>query len=74
MNRSTYQTSVRLSARWLGLVMLLLLPLALAWAVGAAGSPALAPMGPAALRSAEICNLFGGNFPVTEAEIGRAHV
>jgi len=68
MNGSFYHASVRRGARWLGLVLLLLLPLALAWAVGAAGPAALGAVGPPSpLRSAQICNLVGGNFPVTEA-------
>jgi hypothetical protein len=68
MNRSTFQALVRRGARWLGLVLLLLLPLALAWAAGAAGPPASGSLEPPSpLRSAEICNLVGGNFPVTEA-------
>jgi hypothetical protein len=48
-------------------MLLLLLPLALAWGVGAAGPPASAPMGPAALRYTDTCNRVGDNFPVTEA-------
>ncbi|MBM3136049.1 MAG: hypothetical protein FJZ89_12365, partial [Chloroflexi bacterium] len=68
MNVSPSQTRIRLGARWLGLVLLLLLPLALAWAVGAAGPPEAQPAGAAPpLRSAQICNLVGGNFAVTDA-------
>jgi hypothetical protein len=68
MNKLPCQAGVHLGVRWLGLALLLLLPLALAWGVGAAGPPASGSVGPVPLlRYADTCNLVGGNFPVTEA-------
>jgi PKD repeat protein len=69
MNRLDCQAWAYRGARWLGLALLLLLPLSLAWAASTAGSPAPTwPVGLASLPSGtNICNLIGGSFPGTTA-------
>jgi len=56
------------SVRWLGLTLLLLLPLSLAWAASTTGRLPEWSVGPASLlQYAEICNLVGDNFIITDA-------